>query len=328
MSWHFNHYKDCGLLAVFLICFGCASGSVRETKGPTVSEAQAVSARGPKARIAVAQFVNNSGGLEAQMQRMAAQSQALSANMTRQMMELQKKMIPYQRDLMAWQAKVQAVGEEAAGPPPEAPTFEPTSSPYMATVSDPVAGGLRDMMINALFHSGKFIVLERQTIDHINWEQEFSHSGRVGEKVRIPMGQIEGAEVLLIGSLNTLEAKQSGGSLGGVASSAISLMPFSGVQYAKEVTEGSISWESAKVAMDLRLVDTRTSRVVAATTVDGRATSVELGASKTQYTYNAGKLPVGFSVYHNTPVEEAFREMVNAAVGFIVSQTPGHYYHY
>jgi curli biogenesis system outer membrane secretion channel CsgG len=326
MSRHFN-YRIYVLPAIIVACFGCASGSVREIKGPSVSEAQAVSAAGPKARIAVAQFINNSGGSEAQMQRMAIQAQAQMANLSRDMMEFQKKMMPYQRDLMAWQSRVQSMGEKAAGPPPEPPAFGPTSSPYLAGVSDPVAGGIRDMMINALFYSGKFIVLERQTIHHINWEQEFSRSGRVGEKVGIPLGEIEGAELLLIGSLNTLEAKQSGGSLGQLVSSAISMMPYPGLSNASEVTEGAVSWENAKTAMELRLVDTRTSRVVAAATVEGKATSLELGASRTKYTYNAGDLPTGFSVYHNTPVEEAFRKMVNAAVEFLVNRTPEQYYH-
>ncbi len=244
------------------------------------------------------------------------------------MMEFQKKMIPYQQEFAAWQMRAAEVGEEVAGPPPEPPEFTTSSSPYMATVTDPVAGGIRDMMINALFNSGRFIVLERQAIDKINWEQEFSQTPRVGGKTRIPVGQIEGAELLLIGSLNTLEAKQSGGDIGGVISSAMAIAPLLNRPYTTEATEAQVSWESAKVAMDLRLVDARTSRVVAATTVEGSARSVGVGASKTEYSYNAGELPVGFSMYHNTPVEKAFRKMVEAAVQFLVSKTPEQYYHY
>jgi len=316
-----------GLIIVLLIILGCASGGVRETESPTISEAQAVSATGPKARIAVAQFVNNTGGFEAQMQRMAAQMQAQSINLGREMIEFQKKMIPYQQALAAWQAKVSEVGQEAAGPPTEPPEFSTSSSPYMVTVTDPVAGGIRDMMINAVFNCGRFIVLERQAIDRINWEQEFSQTPRVGEKTRIPVGEIEGAELLLIGSLNTLEAKQSGGDIGGVISSTMAVLPILDLPYTTEATEAQISWESAKVAMDLRLVDTRTARVVAAATVEGSAKSVGFGASKTEYTYNAGELPKGFSIYHKTPVEKAFRKMVDAAVEFLVSKTPERYYH-
>lgn len=306
------------------LLLGCASGSVRESKGPTILEAKAVPAEGPKARIAVAQFVNNSGGLDAQLQRANVQMQAQMANMAKEALEFQKLMIPYQQALAEWQARVAAVGEKKAGPPPKAPEFNPpSSSPYMTTVTDPVAGGVRDMMINALFRCGKFIVLERQSIETIKWEQEFSRKTQVGNKTSIPLGQIEGAELILIGSINTLEAKQSGGNIGSVIPSAFSSLPYTNIPS----TEAQISWESAKVTMELRLVDTRTSRVVAVATVEGKATKVSLSGSRTQYTYDAGTLPQSFSVYHETPVEDAFRKMVNAAVDFLVTKTPVHYYH-
>lgn len=313
---------------IFLLVIGCASGTVQKTEGPTVSEAQSFSAVGPKARIVVAQFVNNTGGLESQLQRMAIQMQSQMPD-TDSLMAYQEKMMNYQAELMRYQARLNEVGSKKAGPPPKAPKYpKASSSPYMKSMSDPVAGGLRDMMINALFNSRRFIVLERQNIDKIGWEQEFSHSASVGNKTRVPVGQIEGAELLLIGSLNTLDAKQSGGNIGGVISSVISQMGYFGTPNAEQSTEADLSWENAKAAMDVRLVDARTSRVVAATTVKGKATSMAVGASKTSYTYNAGDLPVGFSAYQNTPVEDAFRKMVDAAVVFLITKTPENYYHH
>jgi len=324
----FDSKKLLFLSVVFLLVLGCASGTVKKTAGPSVSEAQAVSAVGPKARIVVAQFVNNTGGLESQLQRMAIQMQASMPD-TNAMMGYQEKMMNYQAELMRYQARLNEVGSKKAGPPPKAPKYpKASSSPYMKTVSDPVAGGLRDMMINALFNSKKFIVLERQNIAKVNWEQEFGHSVSVGKKTSVPIGQIEGAELLLIGSLNTLDAKQSGGNVGGVISSIISHMPFTETPYAEQATSADLSWENAKAAMDLRLVDARTSRVVAATTIEGKATSMGIGASKTKYTYNAGDLPQGFSVYQNTPIEDAFRKMVDAAVVFLITKTPKNYYHH
>ena len=310
-----------------LLCWGCTTTSVKDTKGSTVSEAQAVSATGPKARIVVAQFVNNTGGWEAQMQRSSARRQAEMQNLARDSMEFQKRMIPYYQAMAEWQAKVASVGEEKAVPHPEAPEFPATSSsPYMAVVTDPIAGGLRDMMINALFNSRKFIVLERQSIDKINWEGEFYQSARVGSKTKIPVDQIEGAELLLIGSLNTLEENQSGVDVGGVVSSATSY--FFDLPFSTEATEAKLSWDNAKVGMEIRLVDCRTSRVVAATTVEGTAAKVNVGAEKTEYTFNAGTLPKGFSIYHNTPIEEAFRKMLDAAVEFLAKKTPESYCHY
>jgi curli biogenesis system outer membrane secretion channel CsgG len=311
---------------VFVLLFGCATGSVKDTPSPTISEAQAPSPTGPKARIAVAQFVNNTGGWEGQMQRLQAQQQATMANLSRDSQELMQKSMEYQAALMDWQAKVDEVGRKKAGPPPKPPDMRTTRSPYTTTISDPVAGGIRDMMIKALFNSGRFIVLERQEIEKINWEQEFSRSDSVGKRTAIPTGKIEGAELLVIGSLNTLEAEQSGGDVGGVISSVVDKVWY--LPYTKEVSSADIKWANAKTAMEIRLVDTRTSRIVAAFTAEGTATSGGFGVSRTQYTYNAGDLPVGISAYKKTPVEDAFRKMVDAAVQFIVTKTPDNYYHY
>ena len=317
------------LLAPFL--FACVTGETVETGGPNVQQVMSYHPQGPRARIAVAQFINNSGGLESQLQRMSMANQARMANLSRDMLEFQKRMIPYQRDLMEWQAKVQEVGREKAGPPPEAPTFPQTSdSSYLVAVSDPIAGGVRDMLINSLVNCGKFIVVERQNLATISWEQEFSQSAMVGEKTRVPTGQIEGAEMLIIGSLNSLEAEQSGGNLGGVLSTLSSVSPqLSGGNLGN--TEVNVSWKKAYAAMEIRLVDVKTSRVVAATTVQGSSTDVGFGSatrSRDQYgNYSSGPLPAQFSMYHNTPVEKALRKMVGAAVDYMVRVTPAVYYH-
>jgi len=214
------------------------------------------------------------------------------------------------------------VGEEKAGPPPKMPEMKISSSPYMATVTDPVAGGVRDMMVNALLNSNRFIVLERQAIDQINWEQEFSQSGRVGEKTKLPIGQIEGAELLLLGSLTTLEAEQSGGGVAGTLSTFIRDLvntPFANMDV-------GVSWKTAKTAMEIRVIDTRTSRIVAATTVQGRATDVGLGGKQSGSSYDEGPLPASFAAFRKTPVEEAFREMVRAAVQFLITKTPENFF--
>lgn len=99
--------KKLSFLSVFfLLVLGCASGTATKTEGPSVSEAQAVSAVGPKARIVVAQFVNNTGGLEAQLQRMAIQARA-SIPDHGAMMEFQEKMMNYKGGIDAISGKAE-----------------------------------------------------------------------------------------------------------------------------------------------------------------------------------------------------------------------------
>jgi hypothetical protein len=155
----------------------------------------------------------------------------------------------------------------------------------------------------------------------------------------LPAGQIEGAELLLKGSINNIKLnpkpsdKHYNENLLLSVYDAIALkesmerrLKMDGDSYTWEDLD--YSWNSANVSMNLRLVDTRTSRVVAVATVEGKATGVLFGISKTKYKYNAGDLPASFSVFQNTPVEDAFRKMIDATVEFLLTKTPENYYHH
>ncbi|MCZ6506453.1 MAG: SH3 domain-containing protein, partial [Acidobacteria bacterium] len=78
---------------------------------------------------------------------------------------------------------------------------------------------------------------------------------------------------------------------------------------------------------DLRLVDTRTSRVLAATSVEGEATDVNIGGALLGAT-GGSALAGSLSGWQNTPIEKALRVTINHAVDFIVSKTPPVYYRY
>ena len=322
-----QRWKKFFSLVICLLLFSCASGSVMNSGGPSVEEVRAMLATGPKARIAVGQFLNNTSGLEAQMQRIQMQMLSQMPD-TNSLMAYQEKMMDYQAELMRYQARLNEVGSEKAGPPPKAPKYpKANSSPYTKSISDPIAGGLRDMMTNALFNSGRFIVLERQAIDQINWEQGFSESGSVGDKTTIPTGQLEGAELILMGSLNMLEEAASGGEVGGILSSVMEALPYGLGSTPSETTDADFNWKNARTAMEIRIVDTRTARIVAALTAEGKTTDVGIGAHKTKYAFDSGALPQGFSMFSNTPIEEAFRKMIDSAVVQILTKTPEKYYH-
>jgi curli biogenesis system outer membrane secretion channel CsgG len=256
--------------------------------------------------------------------------------MSQNMMDYSTQMIPYTQKLMEWNQKVTLYGIDSAGPPPKAPEIQISSSPYLTTVTDPIAGGLRDMMIGALVNSNKFIVVERQSIDKIRWEQELNRNSNVGDKTIVPYGEIEGAELLLIGSLNTLEADQSGGNIGGLISGLFNVADqydlvdlssndavkiLATLSGSETVPEVDIKWKRAFVAMDIRLIDVETSRIVAATTIEGKATKGEvgLGQNSDDDYYASDELPSSFKYYRKTPIESAFRKMVNEAVNYLVT---------
>ena len=81
-----------------------------------------------------------------------------------------------------------------------------------------IGDGMADMLATALFHSNKFIVLERQTLGDVLKEQDLGSAGRIKKGTEAPVGEIEGAELLITGAVTEFEGAQSGGGggLGGL----------------------------------------------------------------------------------------------------------------
>ncbi|MEM7172712.1 MAG: CsgG/HfaB family protein [Pseudomonadota bacterium] len=179
-----------------------------------------------------------------------------------------------------------------------------------------IGDGMADQMATALVNSNYYIVLERQQLGDVLAEQDLGDSGRVKTETAAPIGEIEGAELLITGSVTEFRGDAGGtqGSLGGLLGDT-----FGGIVGA--VTGG---FQEAHVAIDVRVIDTKTSRIVAATSVEGDATDVNLGGALAGY--GGGALGGSLSAWSNTPIEKALRICIQRAVDFIVSKTPEVYY--
>jgi len=172
--------------------------------------------------------------------------------------------------------------------------------------------GVRDMLTTALFGSNKFIVLERDAINDVMVEQEFSQSGRVGDATKIPMGQLEGAQLLVVGAITSFDAGVGGGAI-----------PIP-IPLSRNGDFGvlNVSAKRGYVAMDLRIIDVATGRVLNTTAVEGK--NWNFGANLTGiFGWRGGgiALPGLLKYFSNTPVEEALQKMVSAAVDKISTQT-------
>jgi curli biogenesis system outer membrane secretion channel CsgG len=169
-----------------------------------------------------------------------------------------------------------------------------------------IGDGMKDMLTTALFNSNRYIVLEREQLDEVLMEQDLGESGRVKKGTEAPIGEIYGAELLITASVTEFE-----GSSKGVGGGTRIL----GVRVGGGVTKGHI-------AIDIRIIDTKTSQIVAATSVEGDSTSFGAEGS----TWIGGSLPVSLGGFSKTPVEKAIRVCIQKAVEYIVSQTPAEYY--
>jgi curli biogenesis system outer membrane secretion channel CsgG len=189
--------------------------------------------------------------------------------------------------------------------------FENKTAASVANWYNPSIGdGMADMLTTALVNSGRFIVLERDALDSVLSEQDLGASGRVRSSTAASIGEIEGAELLVVAAVTEFDANSGGtsGSIGG-GNLGRALGALAG---------GS---RSAHMAIDLRVVDATTSRVLAATSVEGEARDFNIGGAIAGYTGSYG-LGGSLSSWRNTPREKALRQVIGAAVEYVISVTP------
>ena len=149
-----------------------------------------------------------------------------------------------------------------------------------------------EMLATQLFHTNRFIVIERQNLMDVLREQDLSSAGRIREGTGAPTGQIEGAEMLVTCDVTEKDKGNRGGGI----------LLLGGLRH-------------SHIAVDIRLVDARTSRLLSAATVEGRSSQ-----------WHAG-IPLVAGIDARTPMDKAIRVAVAEAVRYVVSQTPPQYYH-
>ena len=176
-----------------------------------------------------------------------------------------------------------------------------------------IGDGLREMLLTSLFSSNRFIVLERQALQDVMLEQDLGASGLVKPATAAPTGALEGAELLVYGVVSEFKMGESGMGIG-MAMPGLPLMLGGGAS-------------NAHMAIDIRVVDTATGRVVSATRVEGKATDYNarvgttIGGGRTQ-------MPVSLGAYKNTPMEKAIRVCIDKAIEYVCSKTPAQYFHF
>lgn len=226
--------------------------------------------------------------------------------------------------------EAQVIRPKARGTPSQGPTMEeaqkedymgPKARVAVTRFEDKTAKGYREigdgmaeMLSNALFATNRFIVLERQAIGDVLMEQDFGASGRVKQETAPRIGEIEGADLLIMGTITEFEPGTSGagGGIGGI-------IPLPGRRIGVGALGGGI--KTSHVAMIIKVIDAKTGRRIASEQVEGRAT--DIGGLTGMA---GGPLAGAFGGYSKTPMEKAIRVAIEEAVRLIVAKTPAEYY--
>jgi curli biogenesis system outer membrane secretion channel CsgG len=204
----------------------------------------------------------------------------------------------------------QAQKEEYLGPKARVAVTKFFDKSAKGRVTGEIGDGMAEMLANVLFATNRFIVLERRSLDDIIREQDFGASGRVSTETAARIGEIEGADLLIEGTITEFEPGVTGAGGGGVGSKpgVVVIDIFGGIK-------------TSHVAVIVKVIDARTGRRVASEQVEGKATDFSgiIGGG-------GGGLAGVFGGFSKTPMEKAIRIAIDESVKMIVAKTPAEFY--
>ncbi len=173
--------------------------------------------------------------------------------------------------------------------------------------------GMADMLVTSLFNTNRFIVLEREKLDAVIREQDMGATGRFRQDTAAAIGELEGAQLLVMAAVTGFEP--------GTAGTRASGRQRGGIFGDSRIAALAGGFRRSHLALDLRIVDTTTGRILAATNVEGSARSYNLEGSVI-----GTKASGALGTFARTPMEQAIRKTIDAAVEFVASQTPAEFY--
>ena len=173
------------------------------------------------------------------------------------------------------------------------------AGPYTAAAAGP---GVAAMLTTALDQSGRFIIAERDDLSQILTEQELV-TNRVAQGTAGPnAGAVIPAQYLIVGAVTELSAGDKGSNVG-IGIGGLPRGLFGGL---------SLNGQKGLVAMDLRLVNTRTGQVE-----DSFSVRKELSSTSIGLTGGYKAISIGGNQFWSTPLGEAMRAALDEAVARI-----------
>jgi curli biogenesis system outer membrane secretion channel CsgG len=174
-----------------------------------------------------------------------------------------------------------------------------------------IGDGLREMLVTALHQSGYFVVLERGGEPGGARLRDPRAAGAEGGAGGTPMSALEVADVMVYGAVTEFEPEAGGSSF---------MSPIMGAPLAMGAR---IRW--SQMALDVRVVDVQSGRILAAQRIPGMARSAQATIAGA-VPMGPMSVPAGLSVYRNTPMEWAIRDCIGKAAYFVVNSLDDEYF--
>jgi curli biogenesis system outer membrane secretion channel CsgG len=187
-----------------------------------------------------------------------------------------------------------------------------------------IGDGMATMLTTALVNSNRFLVLERDAIDEVLREQDLGLTGRVREGTAAPIGEIEGAELLVIGAVTGFEPEKMG-----IGGGIVGLGTLIGTailhESNKNIPIAAAAYKESFISIDVRAVDAATARVLFTTSIEARGIDwgggviAEIGGGHS-------RLPFGFGGFQKAATEQAVRKAIDLTVVELARRTPPEYF--
>lgn len=144
---------------------------------------------------------------------------------------------------------------------------------------------LSGMLANELASIGAFTVVERSHLEHVLNEQNLADAGRIAPGTAAQLGQLTGAQYIVLGTVTAYEENTSSGGGG---------LSFRGVSIGGKKDE-------SYVAVDIRVVDATSGELAHVRSIEGRSTgkAISLGAHRGGFGGNlahADRTPAGQAI--------------------------------
>ena len=167
-----------------------------------------------------------------------------------------------------------------------------------------VGKGISDLLVQKLVQDGKYSVIERNALDKILAEQNFSNSDRADSATAAKIGKILGIDCIIIGSITQFGRDDQHTNVGG-GGYGLGRFGLGGVGTSKA---------KAVVGVSARMINTSTGEILVAVTGTGestRSSTALLGGGGGWSGGGGGGLDMGSSNFSNTILGEAVHKAVD-----------------
>ena len=167
-----------------------------------------------------------------------------------------------------------------------------------------IGKGISDMLINELVNDGTYRVIERNQIDKILNEQNFSNSNRADSATAAKIGHILGVDAVITGDITQFGRDDQNKNIGGMLGKWGSGYGLGGVGTSKS---------KAVVSITARMIDTSTGEILASASGKGESTrsgAMLSGGGAGTGGYGGGAAGMGSSNFAQTIIGEATTQAV------------------